>query len=139
MLRTTIGAVGPTLPAQRETRGMTMTTPAIKTLSFSVLVEEQQGAFIGHCLETGLVATALDESDVLSKMSKMLVRQIQFAIENDRIKDIYQSAPTEVWNKWIKTEERIIGQSRRPIPQKEGGPMRAALQIDQIAYAAAAC
>ena len=99
-----------------------MTTPAIKTLSFSVLVEEQQGAFIGHCLETGLVATALDESDVLSKMSKMLVRQIQFAIENDRIKDIYQSAPTEVWNKWIKTEERIIGQSRRPIPQKEGGP-----------------
>ena len=53
-----------------------MTTPAMKTLTFSLLIEKQQESFVGHCLETGLVATALEESDVISKMSKLLERQI---------------------------------------------------------------
>ena len=114
-----------------------MTTPTTKILTFSVLVEKQQGAFVGHCLETALVATALDESDVLSKMGKLLVRQVTFAIEHNRLRDIYHSAPQEVWDKWIQTEERIIGQSRRAIPEKVGSGLPSRFTIEQTAYAAA--
>jgi hypothetical protein len=114
-----------------------MTTPTTKTLTFSVLVEKQQGAFVGHCLETGLVAAAMDESDVLSKMGKLIVRQVTFAIENNRLRDIYHSAPQEIWDKWIKTEERIIDQSRRAIPIKGSGGSKPRFTVEQTAYAAA--
>jgi len=114
-----------------------MTTPATRTLTFSVLVEKQQDSFVGYCLETGLVATATEQTDVLSKMGKLLERQILFAVEHNRIGDIYHSAPQEIWNKWIQTEERIIGQIRRAIPEKESGNYRPRLTIDQTAYAAA--
>ena len=113
-----------------------MTNPATKTLSFSVLIENRQGAFVGHCLETGLVATALDEADVLSKMGKLLVRLVTFAAENGRIGDIYHSAPKEIWDKWIRAEEHIISSTRSSISERVGGSQGTRFNIDQTAYAA---
>ncbi len=114
-----------------------MTTPATKTLTFSVLVEKQEEAFIGHCLETGLVATALDEADVLSKMGKLLIRQVTFALENNRLRDIYHKAPQSVWDKWMHTEESMISTTSRTIPQEKGSGGSPRFTIEQNSYAVA--
>lgn len=72
-----------------------------KQLSFHVLVDEQQGAFVATCLETSLVATSLDCDDAISKMEKLILRQIQFALKHDRLADIYHPAPKEVFDKYV--------------------------------------
>jgi hypothetical protein len=107
--------------------------PITKTLTFSFVVEEQEGAYVAHCLETGLVATAKDESDVVAKMSKLLDRQVKFAIKHNRLADIYHSAPRNVIAKFLDMSERVISTTQKPIQSSA----RRNLTINETAYAAA--
>jgi hypothetical protein len=84
------------------------------TFTFTVLCEKQDEACVAHCVETGLVSASVNEIDAISKMSKMLVRLVMFALKNDRLADIYHFAPKDVINQMIKIE-RMIDQSTRPI------------------------
>lgn len=81
---------------------------AQKKLKFNVLVENQRRYFIATCLETSLVATSRDVNDVIAKMTKMLVRQVEFALKNDNPRDIFCPAPNEVWEKFMRDEESTI-------------------------------
>jgi hypothetical protein len=104
-----------------------------KILTFIAWVEEyNENVFVAHSLETGLVATARDESDAISKMGKMLVRQIEFAVKNDRLRDIYHPAPEEIWDKFQKSK-RVISRTQKTIPANTYH----SLLIDQTAYASA--
>ena len=69
----------------------------MKKFDFTVFVEQVEGCNVAHCLEMGLVATHHDPAELLSVMSKLIVRQLQFALENDNPADIYHSAPADVW------------------------------------------
>jgi len=119
---------------QMKEEGLPMSNPNTKTLTFSMLVEEVQGAFVGHCLETGLVASAITEQDVVAKMSKLLERQIRFALENDRLGDIYHPAPKEVFAKFQAMEERLVSTCRTPLKGHSNKPW---FTIAQTAYAPA--
>jgi hypothetical protein len=68
--------------------------------TFNVLVEEQGGVHLAHCLEMGLVAAGDDCDEVVTTMGKLIYRQLQFALENDNPSDIYHAAPDEVWQKF---------------------------------------
>jgi hypothetical protein len=110
-----------------------MSTPFVKKLTFSILVEQHDKVFyVAHCLETGLVAAAADESDVVAKMSKLLDRQVRFALEHNRLEGIYHLAPSEVITKFQKME-RLVSQSQRPIKCDA----RHGFTINETAYAAA--
>ena len=114
-----------------------MATPQTKTLSFSVFVEKHDGYFVGTCLETGLVATALEEEDVLAKMSKLVSRQIQFAVENGRLRDAYHRAPNDIWNKWMELEQQVVQTTRGPVHNRKSGFRIPQFMIEQNSYAAA--
>jgi hypothetical protein len=110
-----------------------MPSPTAKKLTFSILVEEIDNAHVAHCLETGLVAAAIDESDAVAKISKLLQRQVRFALDHDRLADIYHPAPREVFNKFVQMQERFVGRTQKPIK----GNAQQAFMIDETAYAPA--
>lgn len=85
-----------------------MTATKSKTFTFNVLVENVQNAYIATCLEMYLVATSDDENDLISKMSKLIVRQVQFALKNENPQDIFHPAPKEVWDKFMKDDDRRV-------------------------------
>jgi hypothetical protein len=102
-----------------------------KQLSFTVLVHGEGEAHVAHCLETGLVASAPDEMDAVAKMTKLLDRQVKFALENDRLADIYHLAPKEIVNHFLNSE-RVISETRKPVIQKD---VTKGFTLSQIAYA----
>jgi hypothetical protein len=79
-----------------------MTHQTNKTFTFNVLVEHVQDMCIATCLEMYLVATSDDENDLISKMSKLIVRQVEFALKNENPQDIFHPAPKDIWDKFMK-------------------------------------
>src|SRR5262249_28064953 len=85
-----------------------MTATQKKTFTFNVLVENVQSVYVATCLEMYLVATSDDENDLISKMSKLIVRQVEFALKNENPQDIFHPAPNEIWEKFIKDNDRRV-------------------------------
>ncbi len=46
-------------------------------LTFHGLIEPKEGAYIAHCLEMGLVATADTPDDLPAIMTKLIIRQVE--------------------------------------------------------------
>jgi hypothetical protein len=106
------------------------------TLTFNVVVDEQQGSYVAHCLEMGLVAVS-DEPDVLPEiMSKLIIRQVEFALKNNNPSDIYHPAPREIWEKF----QRAIRSNKLRSLDKRQKPLREwpGLALEQ-SYACAYC
>jgi hypothetical protein len=104
-----------------------------KHFTFNVFIETVEGgAFVAHCLETGLVATSKDCEELPHKMAKMLVRQIQFALKNNNPGDIFHPAPRDIWEKFMRTKGQMES-TRKPIKIDDVG----GLVLTQNAYAAA--
>jgi hypothetical protein len=76
-----------------------------KSYTFTIFIEEMEGAHIAHALEAGMVATADDVEDALHKMCKMLVRHIEFAEKHGRPDQIYHPAPPEVWQRFAASKD----------------------------------
>jgi len=111
-----------------------MTNPVFKELTFNVLVEECGDHYVAHCLETGTVAIASQDFDAMSKMAKMLMRQVEFAITNNRLGDIYHPAPREVWDKYLRIKEPAFARSSKTIRSKT--PLFSGIMMNQNNYAA---
>ncbi len=105
--------------------------------TFHVMIDEQQGMHVAHCLEMGLVAVHTDTDELVSIMTKLIVRQLQFALENDNPADIFHSAPPEVWARF---RTRIAQQE--PSPERLQKHVHATgwptLLFNQVSYAACA-
>lgn len=87
--------------------------------NFNVLIEEREGTHVAHCLEMGLVAVHDDADELVSIMEKLIVRQLQFAMENDNFSDIYHSAPDDVWQRF----REAVGSREEP-PVRLEQPVR---------------
>jgi hypothetical protein len=102
--------------------------------SFNVLIEEQEGRHVAHCLEMGLVAVHQDADQIVQVMSKLIIRQLQFALENDNPSDIYHSAPAEVWKKFseaVSVRQQPPTTLEKPV-HVGGWPM---IALNQLSYA----
>lgn len=104
-----------------------------KPLTFNVLVQQHNEAYVGHCIETNIVASGLDEQDVLAKMGKLLMRQVAFALEHDRLQDIYHPVPKEIFQEYMRVEERLIEKKSTPM-WRDSKPW---FTLEQNAYAPA--
>lgn len=100
--------------------------------NFTVFVEEQEGAYIAHALEAGLLATANDCDTAISALSKMLVRHIEFAERNQRPDQIYHPSPQDVWQRFAQQREKgkaeLFEKRSRVLAQSK-------LMLNQSAYA----
>jgi len=86
-----------------------MKSQAPLQFTFHVLIEHTQGVYVAYCLEMGLVATADIQEDLPSIMTKMIARQIEFAIKNNNPQDIYHAAAPEIWERFKNAakQERV--------------------------------
>jgi hypothetical protein len=105
-----------------------------KQLSFHIVVQPMDGGFVATCLETGFVATDLDQDDAVSKMSKLIARTVAFAAKHDRLADIYQPASNELFTEYVCANQPVFCSSERAVRLDHCG-----LAIKQTAYAAALC
>ncbi len=112
-----------------------MATTNVKQLAFHVLVSEEEGAHVARCLETGLVAVSQDQDDAVSKMTKLITRQVEFALKHDRLADIYRPVPNEVFKQYVLAKGPSLGSSQKPMRLDHVG----GLMVTQSAYAAANC
>ena len=106
------------------------------SFTFNIFLEQQEGHLVGHCLEMGLVAVHPDQDELISIMSRLVTRQLQFALENDNPADIYHSAPADVWERFrqhISERESVPERSQKHL-RAQGWPQ---LTVDQFAYACA--
>src|SRR3979411_354959 len=79
--------------------------------TFHVVVDQHEGNLVAHCLEMGLVAVHCDQDELFSIMNKLIIRQLQFALENDNPADIFHSAAPEVWERF---RTRVAEQQHPP-------------------------
>ena len=59
-------------------------------LRFTIYIEKAGGACAAYCLEMGLVAVADSAEELPSIMSKLIIRQVEFALKNNNPADIYR-------------------------------------------------
>lgn len=105
--------------------------------TFHVVVDQHEGNLVAHCLEMGLVAVHCDQDELFSIMSKLIIRQLQFALENENPADIYHSAPAEVWERFrTRVAKQELPPQRLQKPVQVGG--WPTLMFNQISYAACA-
>jgi hypothetical protein len=114
-----------------------MSSNATKEYTFTIFVEKVEGsALVAHALEAGLVATADSTTDVLSKLSRMLVRQIEFAEKNNNPGDIYHPCEKAVWDRFSAAQHnhsaRKVSKSSNEVRVDHGE----ILMLNQYAYAA---
>jgi hypothetical protein len=103
--------------------------------TFHVLVDQYEGQQVAHCLEMGLVAVHDDIDELVPIMTKLIIRQLQFALENDNPADIFHSAPPEVWARFKEVQQELpLERLQKPI-QARGWPN---LMFNQVSYAACA-
>ncbi len=66
-------------------------------LHLDLLVYFQDGEYVAHCLQMDIVATAASQDQVVEDMIDLVRAQIDFAIKNDNLENIFRPAPPEVW------------------------------------------
>src|SRR5258708_1602894 len=86
------------------------------SFTFTVFVEEIEGCNVAHCLEMGLVTSKEDSDELLTEKTKLIVRQLQWAIENDNQADIYHRAPADVWARF---REFVSQQPQHQLPRPD--------------------
>ena len=84
-----------------------------RQFTFNVLIDKQEGIHVAHCLEMGLVAVSEDVEELPAIMSKLIVRQVEFALSNNNPSDIYHPAPLEVWQKFRIAKQEVERTQKR--------------------------
>lgn len=102
--------------------------PSIK---LNVLVYEEEGEWIAHCLQMDIVTANKDKEAVQDDIIDLIKTHVIYAFENDNMAHIFKPAPPEEWEKLshfqrcgvrkftIKTPRRDDGNQTIPINEVE--------------------
>lgn len=58
-------------------------------LSFNILVKEEDGLYVAHCLELDIVATSEDIERVQKEMVDLIAAQVDYAFSNENLDNLY--------------------------------------------------
>jgi hypothetical protein len=90
--------------------------PSIK---LNVLIYQDSGEWIAHCLQMDLVSTGINEKDVENDIINLIKAQVIFAIENNNMDYIFKAAPADEWTKLEKSKRCGTRKIKIDIPQKD--------------------
>jgi len=78
---------------------------------FNILVKEENGIYIAHCLELDIVATGSSSKEAQKEIKDLILAQVDYAFCNDNLDNLYHPAPANVWKEYFEcrdqTEDRI--------------------------------
>ncbi|MBI5605488.1 MAG: hypothetical protein HY879_19325 [Deltaproteobacteria bacterium] len=75
-------------------------------MTFNVLIKEEEGIFIAHCLELDLVTTATSLDQVQTDILDVIGVQVDYAFTNNNLEYLYHPAPQEVWKEFFECQEQ---------------------------------
>lgn len=103
---------------------------------FRILVKEEDGLWVAHCLELDLVVAAPTEAQAQEDIMAVITEQVRYCIVNDNMDHLFRSAPKEVWEEYFACEKRM-----KPIVQMVEAPPKGAVTKDfpPISFEANAC
>ncbi len=73
---------------------------------FNILIKEEDGLFIAHCLELDIVATASNVDQAQKDIIALVCTQVDYAFSNDNLDNLYHPAPKEIWKEFFECKER---------------------------------
>ena len=93
-------------------------------MTFNVLIKEEDGMYVAHCLELDIVATAMEVSNLREDIISLIVAQIDYAFSNSNLDNLFHPAPAEVWRDFFSCKEgmeekRLLDLSTKKAPSLE--------------------
>ncbi len=82
-----------------------MGTSQENSMTFNILVKEEDNFYVAHCLELDIVATGKTPDDAKREIVALVCAQVDYAFSNDNIENLYHPAPKEVWEEFFKCKE----------------------------------
>lgn len=76
-----------------------------KAMVFTILIKEEEGMFIAHCLELDIVATSDSDKHALDDIVDLVRIQVEYAFDNDNLQHLYHPAPRDVWEEFFTCKE----------------------------------
>lgn len=76
-----------------------------KAMTFNILLEEEDGLFVAHCLELDIVATGETFHAARRDLIDLIKAQVAYAFANDNLDNLYHPAPAGVWKKLYECRE----------------------------------
>lgn len=67
------------------------------SLSFNILVKEEDGLFLAHCLELDILTASKTLEQVNKDIVALICAQVDYAFSNDNLENLYHPAPKEAW------------------------------------------
>lgn len=89
-------------------------------LHLNILIEQEDSQFVAHCLELDIVASGQTEDEAFDDLMDLIEAQLEFAVENDNLKNILRPAPPEFWQKLFAMQAEVghchYQRTQRPMP-----------------------
>lgn len=67
------------------------------SLTIHVLLYKEDDEWVGHCLEMDLVTCGSSSNEVEKDIIDLIVSHVNFAVENDNLKNVFKPAPDKYW------------------------------------------
>lgn len=75
------------------------------SLIFNILIKEEEGMFVAHCLELDVVATGDTAGSAQKDLVALICTQVDYAFSNDNLENLYHPAPPEIWKLFFACKE----------------------------------
>jgi len=97
--------------------GELISKDGVLSVSANILIKEEDGLFVAHCLELDIVATGDSMDQAQRECVALICAQIEYAFAHDNLSNLYHPAPPEVWTEFFtcttKQEERYYPLEKR--------------------------
>ena len=80
-------------------------------MSFNVLIKEEEGLYIAHCLELDIVAARETMEEAKKEIFDLIRVQVDYAFAHKNLENLFHPAPAEVWKEFYeckKQEEKLF-------------------------------
>jgi len=90
----------------------------ITAMTFNILIKQEEGLCVAHCLELDVVATGDSFLEAQSEIIDLIKAQVSYAFCKDNLAYLYHPAPAEVWAEFYACKE--MAQQELKVEPEEG-------------------
>lgn len=83
------------------------------SINLSAVVYQENGTWLGHCLELDIVAEGTDADDALDALVSLCDFQIKVALDEGDLESVFRPAPPETWRMFSAARRRVLAERTR--------------------------
>ena len=109
------------------------------SIAANILLKEEDGMFVAHCLELDIVAVGNSAEDARRECVALICAQIEYSFAHDNLDHLYRPAPAEVWAEFFACKAQEEKRYKIEKRLTEDTPAKAILPPWLIAKTCKAC